>query len=100
MPTEIIEFSERQQNYCSAAKKRDEADGAPQQSGPTGMVSGKRIIREIVGVGVRCTRSLCHRAPCGPGEKRGQVVQFLRIADHADGKTPIVTVSYTHLRAH
>ena len=54
------------------------------------MIASQRVIRKIIGIGMRGAGALCHGAPGRPGEEGCQVVQFLRVADGADGKAAII----------
>ena len=90
MPAEIIKLPESEQHDRDAAEQEHQADGAPHQRAAGVVIADQRVVRKVVGVGVRAARPLGGRGPGRPDEERGELAQLDRIGDGAPRKPAIL----------
>ena len=89
MPAQQIVAPDHEQHQAAAAQQADQAEHAPEERLGRGLVSGQRLGRPIVGVGIVRARALRRRHPRRPGKIRGQPVNLVRIGDRRTLHAPL-----------
>ena len=86
-PAQVIEPAEREQHRRGPGQQCDQAQRAPEDGVGRRPVADRRLIGKIVRVGIGLARNPRRHGPCGPGEERGELAEFLRVRDRPGGQT-------------
>jgi hypothetical protein len=78
-PTKKIEFAKGKENDGCPGKQGNETQGAPENHVTGWCVSDHGIIGEIICVRKCFARAIRRGSPGRPGEKGGQLLEFLRV---------------------
>ena len=81
LPAEVAELAEDEEHPRRPGQEGHEAERAPQHAIGRRQVAGKRLVGEIVRVGVVAAGPVGHRRPGGPGEEGRELAQFLGVLD-------------------
>ncbi len=80
-PTQVIETSEGEKHDGQTGQQSDNAQRAPEDGVAGQRVPNRRIVREVVGIGIGLSGTGCHRSPSRPGEKGTELPNFFGIVD-------------------
>src|SRR6516165_4181719 len=80
VPAEIVELAEGEKHGRSPTEQEDETKRAVDERTGGGGITGQRLVRKVVGIGVRGAGTHGRRSPSRPGEEGSQLTQLSRIA--------------------
>src|SRR5271166_769852 len=70
VPAEIVEFSEGEKHGRRPAEQEDDTERAVEKRPSSRSISGQRLVREVVGIGMRSAGACGCRGPSRPCEER------------------------------
>ena len=88
LPPEVVKPAEGEEHERGSSQEGNQTQRAPQEGVAGRLIPHERLIREVVGVGIRVAGTRRHRGPGGPGEEGRQPPEVLRISDIPRGQPP------------